>query len=72
MEHIEKKNWVRNIHLDKISDRIQLGFFRCPCCREFIGMYIDEFSKQSGESFKGIKCSKSTCKFFDLIKLENW
>ena len=72
MKYIAKNKWIRNVHLDKIENRIQLGFFRCPLCNEYIGMYSDEFSKNSGESFHGIKCSKSTCDFFDSVKLEKW
>lgn len=72
MKHIKKDRWVRNIHLDKIEQRIQLGFFRCPHCNTYIGLYSDEFSKNSGESFRGIKCSNSTCGFFDSVKLEKW
>lgn len=72
MQYIAKKNWIRNIHLDKIENRVQLGFFRCPLCREYIGVYTDEFSKNSGESFHGIKCLRSTCTFCDSVKLKEW
>jgi len=69
---IKKKNYIRLGNLDSIESRIQLGFFRCPYCKAYIGVYSDEVSKFSGESFKRIRCSDSTCKFIEEIELEDW
>jgi len=71
MRYIKKKKWVKNYKIDKVEKRLQLGFFRCPICNEWIGIYRDEFS-ENGISFRGIHCSKSTCPFYDSITLEKW
>ena len=71
MIYIKKKKWVKNYHIDKIEKRCQHGFFRCPRCNEWIGIYNDEFS-ETGRSYRGIRCSKSACNFFDSVKLLDW
>ena len=71
MRYIKKKNWVKNYKIDRVEKRLQLGFFRCLICREWIGIYRDEFS-EDGTSFRGIRCSSSTCPFYDSITLEKW
>lgn len=72
MIHIRKRNWIRNYKLDDVVGRVQIGFFRCPVCREYIGMYTDEFSKQRGKSFRNIKCINSICNFNDTVMLDEW
>ena len=72
MYTISKNKWIKNKHLDTIDGRIQLGFFRCPDCNEWVGVYRDNLYEESGESRGRIKCSKSTCHFYEHIVLKGW
>ncbi len=72
MKTIEKHNWIKHKHIETvIESRVQLGFLRCPKCREWIGFYKDNMCTD-GTSRKGVHCNNSVCNFYDTIKLEDW
>jgi len=58
----------KGIALEEIESRVKVGFFRCPSCNNWLGLYKEEIDVNNITR----KPKKCKCGFYDKVELEDW
>ena len=64
------KNYMKckGIYAEIIEGRTRVAFVRCPKCRSYISIYLDELRDENGHT----RQKKCLCGFFKSFELIDW